>query len=384
MSVWKRRVVKVLPYGADAPKTVSNAGASYIVNASAGDTLTFQFPHGVIDLSTLCFMFTWVRLHPSAGETLPRDTETLLEELEVMLGDTVVNKITNYPQLFFILSTYAQDAEWVPGYGGILRVWTNRRITTHNAGITGAAFGMEKFLGFLDSGAVIDTRKTGKLTVRMRLSDSAAVVQSVAAASWGMLNPFFRVTYLPDDSEGAKRITFDDFTSVRQSFPGYTSRTTLIVDGRRKIDYVLARAVNMSNVDNKQTSQPDAWTMITNRFTATANNMAAWNILVNGARYHSSEPDLVDAYLTLAKDVFPGKMWNHSNSGNAFTDSTFWRSWAAGAKLDLPQRDDGEQHEISFETVAAPSATNVRMYGWVWAKTTSTVDVSTGKLELSV
>jgi hypothetical protein len=348
----QKRIVRVNAYGASSQKVVSVAGANYSCHAAAGDTVVYQFPPGIIDLSTLRFFFKYARLGVASNDTVPKDTETLIDELEVTLGDTVVNKIANYQQLFFMLSGYAMDADWVLGTQTYQRIFTNRRCSTAN--VIGWQFGMEEFLGLLGSKQVIDTRKFGRLTVRMRLGPSASVASSTAANSWGFNDPFFRVHYLEHDAPSVDRVRFDDFTGMRQSFPGYDGRTTLVVDGRRRLYYCLARQVTVANHDSKGNGF-DGNTGLTARFTSTANNIGSWDFLVNNAPAHAYEPAVEEGLLSM-REVFPDGIVNLALTGNPGMDNCFYRGWAAGFRLDLPQREDGQQNEVSFETTAVNAA----------------------------
>lgn len=374
-----KRVTKVQPYGATSLKTITDTSVDYTCHVLSGDTMVFQFPEGIIDLSTLQFIFTYTRVGRSANDTLPKDTECLIDELEVKLGDTVVNKISNYQQLFWMLSSYAMDADWYLGTNAYTRTWTNRRVPT-TAVISGNTFGMDTFLGFLGCKQVIDTRKTGKLTVRIRVTDRFAINTNVSANNWGFTNPFFRVHYLPESSAtlASAKITFDDFTSIRQSHPGYDSRTTLIVDGRKKLDYVLARQVTTANVDLRNNAF-DTGVGLTQRFVSTQSNMATWDFLVNGQPLHSYEPLAEEGPISM-RELFPKGCVNLNLASAPSNDNCFFKVWAAGMRLDLPQREDGQQWEVSFETTAA--VTGNFQYTFLYAKTTSIVDATSGKLEL--
>ena len=366
-----KRVVKVLPYGASELKRITISGSTFSAHAFAGNTMSFQFPEGIIDLSTLTFLFKYARLGGPSNDTVPRDTECLIDELEVCLGDTVVNKIQNHQQLYWLISTYGRPADWQVSGTTWRRLWTNRRIETAN--VINWPFAMDSFLGFLGSGATIDTRKMGRLTVRMRLADNATVSSSTAANSWGMNDAFFRVTYLPDTFQGAtERVQFDDYTSMRMAFPGYDTRNTLIVDGRKRLDWVAARLVNVFNHDQKATGF-DAGVGLTPRFVATGANVAHWDFLVNGTPLHTYKPVGHEEGIAAMSEVFPNGAVNVV-SANAIPENLISRPWACGARLDLPQREDDGQHEIAFETQAASGAGAFPCYSWVYVKSTSVLE----------
>lgn len=376
-----RRIVKVHPYGHSARKTVQHQGLNHSVNAMNGETITFQFPHGVIDLSKLVLPFKYVRLG-SGNDLLPRDTETLIDELEVRLGDTVVNKISHHQQLFFIQSTYGQDADWVATNISNQRVWNNRRIIQTLTNMDGWEFVMTHFLGLLGSGAVIDTRKTGKLTVQIRLADNATLTQSNTASTWGVRDMFFRAHYLPDDAPSVDRVLFDDYTAMRMAFPSYDSRVTLVVDGRRKLDYVLARHVPV-NLHDVKASSVDNGVRVTNRFRTEAWNVMTWDVFVNGVSPHTFKSIYSEAVSSL-RDIWPRGVVNVDTTQSPFPTNFLGKVWAAGVLLDLPQREDGQQHEISFETVGTFPNADQPVYVFLYAKTTSAIDVSSGTLQLIV
>lgn len=374
-----RRIVNVQPYGADSYKTVTHLGVNYSVSAVANQTLIYQFPHGVIDLSKLLFTFRFARLGNS-NDLIPRDCETLIDELEVMLGDTVVNKISNYQQMLFILSTYGKGADWQMQGVHNPRLWTNRRMIATSTNMDNWFMGMDEFLGFLGCKQIIDTRKLGKLTVRMRLADNATVTQNPTSATWGMRDPVFRAHYMPDAHPSVQRVSFDDFTSVRHAFPGYMTKTTLIVDGRKRLDYAVARILTASMHDTKVTSIEGSIN-IPNRFRSEAGRLNTWEITLNGKPYHAFNADAAEGWVSM-QDVYPDGVFNAVTSGNPQPYNLYDRAWACGALLDLPQREDGQQWEIGFETTPRASGVDAPAYTFLFAKSTSVVDASSGKLEL--
>lgn len=376
-----KRVVRIQPYGMTGLKTVNGVQC----NAASRDTMVFQFPDGIIDLASLQFLFRYNRLSAAVPEIMPKDTETFLDELEVTLGSTVVNRISNYQQLFFILSGYAMDADWALSTQPFQRAWTNRRVNITSANNNGYMMAMDTFLGLLGSKAVIDTRKTGRLTVRMRLGDRFTTNSGLSTGDWGMNDPYFSVHYLADGSPSAERVTFEDFTSIRDCFPGYNCKTTLIVDGRRKIDYVVARQITVANHDAKFNAVPPE-VALTQKFISSAQNLAGWDFYVNGEPCHSYKPAVEEAYSAM-RNLFPKGNFNFApiNSvGTVTFENVFGRIWATGIRLDLPQREDGQQHELAFETTASASGVTVPQYTWLYARTTSAISTESGSLQLLV
>ncbi|KXZ46494.1 hypothetical protein GPECTOR_43g931 [Gonium pectorale] len=64
--------------------------------AVAGDCLRFTIPQGVWDLSTLRLWFLATMNGTANNQSLPRDVETLIETLEVWVGDARVQTIQYY------------------------------------------------------------------------------------------------------------------------------------------------------------------------------------------------------------------------------------------------------------------------------------------------
>lgn len=76
----------------------------------ANDILAFVIPRGVYDFSNFKLWFTATINGGTANyQSLPRDVETLIEQLEVYLGDQKIQHTINYNQIFRIVEDYNKD-----------------------------------------------------------------------------------------------------------------------------------------------------------------------------------------------------------------------------------------------------------------------------------
>lgn len=388
-------IVRVNPFGKTELKTITpTSGTAAQMHCVFGDYLEYYFPPGIIDLSSLRFLFTLQRAGTSSTtESLPRDTECCIEHMEVSLGNTVIDSIQDYHMLYFILSTYAMPASYQVKGQCIPRGWTNRRLAqwtrdalgvmTASAGrdLQGVQFCAEQWLGLLGTGALLDTRKWGKLTIRMRLIPQTLITGGVATNIYGMRDPYFRATYLPDNVQTTNTLSFDSFTGGRMSHQNYNSRSTLIVDGRRRLKYVVARPLTVATHVANRAATVHTATSLTFAFLSNGEHVNRWNIDVNSNRINAAPATRFEALPSL-QEVFPDGCLNISNG----TDSTqldtvhLLRSWAVGAKLDLAQRENGQQHEISFTIESTSSGAALPMISYIHACHPTVIDVSSGKL----
>lgn len=380
-----RTIKRVLPYGANPTKIITDStGANpNTVNVAFGDWLVYQFPRGIIDLSTLWFAFNYTRAGVPSTDLLPKDIECIFDQITVSLGDTVLNDITNHSQLFFVHSTYGQSAEWNLQGANSARTWMNRRLFNPLTNIQNTTFAADTFLGFLGSKKIIDTRKH-PLVVRIKLGPLSLVTTNTIVNNAGLRNPYFRVHYLEESKANlsATRFTFDDYTSVRMPFPTYDGDTKIIVDGKRKLDYVIARCLNTSAVDTRfQAMEPTIF--VTQNFVSNAENIGSYEFMINNRPAHEYKCPSEESMMAI-RDVFPdGVIGIDGNSASTQT-TTFNRAWATGIVLDLPQSENSEQYEIRFVTTATGSGLTTPHYAYVWVKSTSTLDMSDGKLVLTV
>jgi hypothetical protein len=374
MSVSPDRIVtKVRPYGNNVSKPVTRGGSTRSLQAQAGDELLFQFKHGRIDLSTLNLRFTYVTVGPNSNDSVP-PPDLLIRELEVRVGDTVLNRIRNYDQLMSIIWVYGSKLDWLFDKNSFANQHTAGR-TINGTSAVGKRFTMNRFLGFLDQEAIIDTRELGgPLSIRLVLGGDTSVAQSVTSNTWGMDDIHFLTTYVDDSSAGVvttspNRMAWDDFTCISSSFPGYQSDTRLIVDswgGGATLQYMLAKQVTLANLTTKTTTH-DTTSGLVRSFNTTGNNLAAWNFTVNNKVVMDEDGDLAD-FLPSLKRVWPrGTMWPTGGGGANFLDAVNNKQCAFGAALNIPQ-PPGEQVEVSFYSTPTTAGAADPQTTFLWAK----------------
>ncbi len=377
-----RVIVKVQPFGRSIPKPVTVAGTTGLMQAAFGETLEFYFNDGVIDLSTLRLLFTHVRAGPinTALESQPRDTECCIEKLEVLLGNTVIESIEDHHMLFFILSTWAMDGDFQVDGNSYQRAWTNRRLLSTGRDLNGVPFCAEKFIGFLGSGAIIDTRRTGKLTIRLRLVPQTFITTSNSQNIHGIRDVFFRVAYLPDDTPTSSRISFDTYDSTKVTHPSYNSRTTLVLDGRKRLKHVLARPMSTST-HLPRGSIVHVATNLTLNFLSNSELINDWNFSINEKRINAQDCSRNEGIASM-KEVFPRGVVSIVPNSDLIQSETVGlnRSWSAAAVLDMTQREDGGQHEIAFYT---KGNSNIPQITYMFVCHPVELDWSSGTLVLS-
>ena len=377
-------VVRVPPFGREE-KTLTVSGVGYRMQAAFGDTLEFHFADGVIDLSRLRLLYTHARAGPfaTANESQPRDTECAFEKLEVLLGNTVIDSIEDHHMLFHTLSTYAMDSSFQVGTSALQRHWTNRRLTTTGRDLNGAQFCAEKFVGLLGSGALIDTRKYGKLTVRIKLVPQTFITTTSTTNIHGVRDMFFRATYMPDDTPTTNTISFDSFLSTRIAHPSYTSKSTFVVDGRKRLKYVLVKHVSVSSHLSRATVVHSP-TNLTSNFLSSGELVNTWNIAVNEKRLNTTPCSRAEGMASM-KEIFPDGVFNTMPFADAAQGENMHmnRPWACGALLNLVQKPDGQQHEISYVMDAVAAGNGVPQMTYMHVCFPVVVDVSSGQLVVS-
>jgi hypothetical protein len=161
----------------------------------------------------------------------------------------------------------------------------------------------------------------------------------------------------------------------------YNARSTLIVDGKKRLKYVVARPLSVATHVAARAATVHPSTSLTFAFLSNGEHVNRWNIDVNNNRINAAHATRFEALPSMS-EVFPDGCLNISTG----TDSTqldtvhLLRSWAVGAKLNLAQREGGAQHEISFTTEASSSGVNLPMISYMHVCHPVVIDVSSGNL----
>jgi hypothetical protein len=178
-----------------------------------GQRISYAFPSGrTYDLATLRMHVTAsYEAHPLGPDsTIPSPCECIIETLEVCLGGMQLNTINNYGQLFAAWSRYMTPASeygrrMVTSCGGDLIQAPDRTVS--------GAFKIvcNEWLGFLGSGAKVDTAARGTLSFDMTMASEATTG-----------NRLHYETYITVDevsgATGWSTIPYDDFRTSLTEF----------------------------------------------------------------------------------------------------------------------------------------------------------------------
>lgn len=364
--------LKIEPYGRTQDMAVVAGASTVNVRAVAGDVLDFYFPKGYIDLSSLAMLFKYYLLPYSAATTgnsqaLPKDTECMIQTLEVNLGSKRVNYINNYNQIFFLLSLYGFDAEFRANRDSYQSIWTNGR-TAAATTLDGRQFACEKWLGLLGLPIVLDTHTHGQLHIRITLGAPNVTAGSNPAHSWGINDVFMRVKYYENYTGNLpKYIEFDDFKSIIDRSPTYNQKTTLLVNSSH-IDYVLAKPIMHDYLT--KVAGLTASTCSTSPFATFDNAITSWNLSINNNNIFKYKPAANEGVKSV-KDALRTQSVNHSSIGGINTQALFERAWACGAELGFVS-EMPEQVEIGFIT---EGRTDYQCFPLIIVKTTSSLEI---------
>jgi hypothetical protein len=365
--------VKVDPYGRVTDVNVVAGASTVAVRAVAGDTLDFYFPKGYIDLSTLAMYFRYFCLPYSVAksgtaQSLPKDTECMIQTLEVYLGGKRVNWIQNYNQMFFLWSLYGADAEFRANRDAVLNMHTNGR-ASQVADLDGVQFCIEKWLGILGLPIVLDTHKWGQLVVKVTLAGPHITTSNSTLHSYGLSDVYMRVKYLENyNGETPSYLEFDDFKSIMNREPNYNQKTTLTVNSSR-IDYALGRILRFDAFNKGNGFAIGAGTVTTFGTTVDGNNVRTWNFSVNNNNVFRYNPSVAEGVKTVLDLMHSKSINTNTQVTNGFPN--FDRQWVCGAELGFIN-EYPVQAEIGFLT---ESSTSVPGFALLIVKTTSSLEM---------
>lgn len=366
--------LRIEPYGRTQDVNVVAGASTVPVRAVAGDVLDFYFPKGYIDLRTLGMLFRYWLLpfgiaKSGTSQALPKDTECLIQTLEVYLGGKRVNQIQNYNQIFALLSLYGFDAEFRTNRDNYTNIWTNGR-TAQATDLDGLQFCCEKWLGLLGLPVVLDTYTWGQLHIKITLAPSSVTTSNHTGHSWGLSDLFMRVKYYENyNGDLPSHLEFDDFKSILERSPNYNTKTNLTVNSSR-IDYVLGRLLRF-DAFNKASGLGVSTGNVT-AFGTVASNIDAWNISVNNNNIFRYRPSIADGIKSVL-DFMPSKSINTGIVFNAAV-TAFERQWVCGAELGFTS-EIPVQVEIGFVTEATTAGLSVACLPLLIVKTTSSLEL---------
>lgn len=361
---------KVLPYGRTQTFNATFNSDTKAVSALAGDALDFYFPKGYIDLQSLALMFKFMNIGTAGSQALPKDTECMIDRLEVWLGDTQIHNINNYNQLFFILSTYAFPSEFTHSRVIYRNTYTNGRPQVI-ASLDGVRFCCDTWLGLLAKKVVLNTHEMGALRIRLTLAPSY-ITCGTTGNSYGLYDIYMKVRYYENYlGDLPKYLEFDDFKSVKTQATNYNAQASIMVNAKR-IDYVLARTLFANHLQKSTALNVDMGTV--NCFVSQGDYIGSWNILVNNQPVFKYKPDTQDAIHSLT-DLFheTGKnMYNIMGTEN----QAFNRHTTCGTELGFINEKQ-EQVEISYvtEPSSVVGASTTACFPYLCVKSTSSIEV---------
>ena len=362
---------KIEPYGSTSDYNVTVAGGSNVaIRAAAGETLDYIFPKGFIDLSSLHMLFRY-RCLPfvvslgGTSQALPRDSECLIDTLEVYLGNKRVNYITNYGQIFNLLSTHAWGGDHQTYRSSYQNNWVNGRISL-TTNLDGTQFCFQKWLGLLGLPVVLDTEKLGQLHVKITLAPSFVTTSNNANHSWGIYDTYMKVRYYSNYKGDLPRyLEWDDYKTLYDTPPLRNSTATLKVFSS-KIDWALLKLLRSDGRLKSNVLDGNINTTFT--FGSPHNWWGTWNIAVNNQNIFKYKATTADALLAL-QDIFEKETANYGlvagNNSQAFDRCTY-----LGAKI-------GFINEIPEETEISITLENgqTTMFTCMIVKTTSSLEM---------
>lgn len=337
-------------------------------NKQAGDQISFTFPLGVFDLSTLRLWFTATMNGSANNQSLPRDVETLIETIEVFVNDVKVQHTNYYNQLVRTLLDYDRKEDEVVQRTYLSNsMWINNGLgSTLNT--VGGLFCMNKWFGFLGSDALINTKLMGPVRVLLTFAPNAVLLSNITNATYSLSDVHMTVAEMHDDDYTPTSIEFDNFQSIIQYNNSFTQTTQMLVKSRH-IDYVLAtflppdyrsRAIANTTTDNGTsyyfTHGPGA-----------PPNLAfpniGWNFKINSLpalRYYPSQFASIEYMNMLFPETGSIATTLPNRLGTFVTLAQFQINrnlWVTGIELDMPAN---EGKDITFETnISANQTTNV-------------------------
>jgi hypothetical protein len=328
----------------------------------ADDIIDFYFPtSGFLHLSSLMMMFN-VNFSNSGtpGVCMPRDSESIIHRLEIMVNGKTVNDINQYNHIFRGLSDYALTAEEIfersrKRNGGSNGTPSVALANTHNV-----PYYCEKWLGLLNEDVVVDLSKN-TIQVRITLAPRFIIVSPNAIDTYSISNVYFLAKYYERyNGEKLKAICdYADFKSILEFNPSLTQSTNLKIT-TKNLDYVLATFLG-SGFRNVA-SALNGTVLNTQYFIRSAPD--SWNIHINGRPLFQFEPTFADT-VPIIKSMFPYKV--HSVSPNTqvpFSSIQFLCGGLVGFTNETP-----EEIEIQFVSKGAAFAN----FALVSAKLTNTI-----------
>lgn len=343
--------------------------------AAAGDIVTFVIPQGVYDLSSLKFWLTASMNGTGGNQSLPRDVETMIEQLEVYVGDTKVQYTPYYNQLVRILLDYDRNANEVRKRHLLSNsMWINNALGNGTGlnSVSGTLFCMNKWFGFLGCGETVNTSLMGPIRIVMTLAPNNVLLSNITNAVYTLADMHMTLETMDAADYVPKSIEFDNFKTMMQQNNSYQTQTQLNVSTRH-LDYLLATFLpsDWKTKAIANTTDNGSSYYFTHGSAGASFPSLGWNFRVNGANVLNYNPNQ-GAALEYLNSLFPDTgtiietALNKVGTGVAVSAFTFVRYlWATGIRVDMEARS---AVDVMFETMPYTSTSPLLNFTMLIAK----------------
>jgi hypothetical protein len=347
------KYAQVLPYG--------NQG-----NIRPDDVIDFYMPQmGFLHLKSLHLYYD-VTFSNTGSVAWPRDSESVIQRLEVFVNGALVNCIDNYQQIYRILSDYG----YFGAENGLSRYimrngLLNGSVTAFTAGTSTYPFYCNNWLGVLGEDGIVDLSKNN-IHIRITVSPRQIIASPSQNDTFSLSNVYLTCKYYEQfTGDITKEINFADFRSIVQNNPT-TSQETYLKIFTKNVDYVVGTILRTTN---KTISTGITSSIGNTRFFArdgTPANFSTWNFKVNQRPVYNYQPRIVESVDSML-DLYPKGLRDNNlsvQSGIAIYSDSF----ACGALVGFIN-EEPEEVELSFTTTQGTSS--IANFSLVFAKMTN-------------
>ena len=324
--------------------------------------------------------------------SLPRDTETMVQQVDVWVGSDHVQHTTHYGQLFrtvmdYMVPTWKQynrgylcNSLYIPD-GLNDAVWFN---------IKDRMQAMNLWLGFLGCNAVLDTRNTC-VRIELTLAPNTVLVADSASATFKMDNVCLLLHELGDDqaSKVTANVRVDNFMCSLQHNVSYSQEVQLNVP-TRQLDWVIgtflpsdyaARAISTSTDYNGS-----SYYFVHGTGEKDVPSPFSWNFIVDSKDAIGYYPD-VDEAQEYVRTIWPygcgpvnGMLCTDGVMQTVSREQMQKYMWATGVNLQRKSKPNENGFNVMFRT-QAPGSTLASNFSLLMAKFTSTLtyDAASGR-----
>jgi hypothetical protein len=360
--------------------------------AVANDTLQFDIPLGVYDLSTLRLWLLGSVTGSTNLTSMPRDIETLIEILEIYVDGEKIQYIPGYNHIFRMIYDY--DFNEIKQrqralLSNSLYIVSGLNASAYN--VSSTPFCMSEWIGFLGCKQVIDTRKLGRMTISITFAPNQAILSDSTSATYSLADIHLTMKKLPDSTNTANVINYDRFKSILQFNTSYTQSTQLNVQAK-KLDYVVATFLptdyRTRAISTSTNFSGSSYYFCHGSGAGGALGQFNFNFRLNNNNLIAYYPSVLQCS-EFMQQVFPKNgmlpvcVTTRSGTTSFISHSALLQYMVAmGIVINM---DASNGVDLQFETILPPGSANNRSnYSLFVAKTTSTLvfNPSTGKYDV--